>query len=80
MRKFAIALAVTAAVALAGGVAADAATWSGTLGLPSATKKFSPVEKAACYGPGRWCPPLCAPMRTVEMQMRALLVDKVPAT
>jgi hypothetical protein len=56
MRKFAIAFGVTAAVALAGGVAADAATWSGTLGLPSATKNFSPVEKAACYGPGRWCP------------------------
>ncbi len=59
MRKLAIALGVTAAVALAGGFAlnADAASWgSGTLGLPSAAKHYSPVERAACYGPGRWCP------------------------
>ena len=58
MRKLAIALGVAAAVALAGGVAAwkaDAATWSGTLNLPSATKNFSPIEKVGCFRRGR-CP------------------------
>jgi hypothetical protein len=46
MRKLAIALGLTAALLLAGGVAwkADATTWrSGTLNLPSAAKNFSPI-------------------------------------
>jgi hypothetical protein len=53
MRKLAIALGVTAALLLGGGVAwkADATTWrSGTLNLPSAAKTYSPIEKTACYG------------------------------
>lgn len=52
MRKFAIALGMTAAVLFAG-VAwkADATTWrSGTLNLPSAAKNYSPIENTACYG------------------------------
>ena len=47
MRKLAIALGLSAAVLLAGGIAwkADATTWrSGTLNLPGATKNYSPVE------------------------------------
>jgi hypothetical protein len=60
MRKFAIALGVTAAVLFAGGVAmqADAAAWkAGTFNLPSAAKSYSPIEKTGCYGWGRYCPP-----------------------
>src|SRR5262245_3413397 len=59
MRKFAIALGVTAALVSAGGLAwqADATTWrSGTLNLPSAAKNYSPVEETACYGWGKHCP------------------------
>jgi hypothetical protein len=69
MRKFAIALGITAAVLFAG-VAwkADATTWrSGTLNLPSAAKNYSPIENTACYGWGRHCPPgfhwFCGPRR-----------------
>jgi hypothetical protein len=60
MRKLAIALGLSAAVLVAGGIAwkADATTWrSGTLNLPGATKNYSPVEQTACYGWGRYCPP-----------------------
>jgi hypothetical protein len=70
MRKFAIALGVTAALVSAGGLAwqADATTWrSGTLNLPSAAKNYSPVEETACYGWGQHCPPgfhwFCGPRR-----------------
>jgi hypothetical protein len=70
MRKLAIALGVSAAMLLAGGVAwkADATPWrSGTLNLPGATKNFSPVENAACNGWGTRCPPgyvwRCGPVR-----------------
>ena len=70
MRKLAIALGVTAAVALAGGLAwkAEALTWrSGTADLPAATKSYSQIEKAACWRPGRWCPTgfrrVCGPWR-----------------
>jgi hypothetical protein len=58
MRKLTLALGVTAAMLLAGGLAwkADAMTWSSaTSTLPAATKNFSPVERTACNGPGRWC-------------------------
>jgi hypothetical protein len=60
MRKLAIALGVTAAVLFAGGLAitADAASWkAGTFKLPSAAKNYSPIEKTACKGWGRFCPP-----------------------
>ncbi len=70
MRKLAIALGVTAAVLLAGGLAlnADAASWkAGTYNLPSVAKNYSPIEKTACNGWGRHCPPgyhwFCGPMR-----------------
>jgi hypothetical protein len=70
MRKFAIALGVTAALVSAGGLAwqADATTWrAGTLNLPSAAKNYSPVEETACYGWGKHCPPgfhwYCGPRR-----------------
>jgi hypothetical protein len=55
MRKLAVALAVSAAVLFAGGVAwkADAATWTGTLNLPSAAKNYSPIETTAGAGIAR---------------------------
>jgi hypothetical protein len=69
MRKLAIALGVSAAMLVAGGLAwkADATTWrSGTLNLPGVTKNYSPVEQVACVGWGR-CPPgfrwRCGPWR-----------------
>jgi hypothetical protein len=70
MRKLAIALGVAAAMVFAGGLAwkADATPLkTGTLNLPSAAKNYSPVEPAACYGWGRFCPPgyvwRCGPYR-----------------
>jgi len=68
--QLAIALGVAAAVLFAGGVAwkADATTWrTGTLNLPGAAKTYSPIEKTACTGWGRHCPPgfhwFCGPVR-----------------
>src|SRR5262245_48974112 len=70
MRELAVALGVSLAVLLAGGIAwkADATTWRwGTLNLPGLTKNYSPIEKAACFGWGRHCPPRftwrCGPSR-----------------
>lgn len=60
MRKLAVALGVAAAVLLAGGVAwkAEATSWkSATVNLPTAAKNYSPIEKTACRGWGRYCPP-----------------------
>lgn len=60
MRKLAIGLTAVAVLVLAGAVAwkADATPWrTGTADLPTATKNYSPVQKAACGGWGRWCPP-----------------------
>jgi hypothetical protein len=57
MRKFAIALGMTAAVVFAGSLAwkADATTLSsGAIHLPSTAKNYSPVEKTGCRRPG-WC-------------------------
>ncbi len=59
MRKLTIALGVMAAVSLAGGAVmqADASAWkAGTFNLPSAAKNYSPIEKTACYGWGKYCP------------------------
>ena len=78
MRKLAIALGLSAAVLLAGGIAwkADATTWrSGTLNLPGVAKNYSPIEKAACFGWGRHCPPgFHLALRTVALRVQALLV------
>ncbi len=70
MHKLAIAFVVMAVVLIAGGLdwKADATTWSsGTLGLPAASKDYSPIEKVGCKGPGRWCPfgwhRVCGPWR-----------------
>jgi hypothetical protein len=74
MRKLAVALGLSLAVLLAGGLAweADALPWtSNTVALPTAAKNYSPIEKAGCFRRGRcgWgryrvCGPLrcwCAP-------------------
>ena len=62
MRKLAVALGVSALVLLAGSLTwnADATTvnWrSGTLNLPGVAKNYSPIDKIACRGWGRHCPP-----------------------
>jgi hypothetical protein len=80
MRKLAIALGVTAAVALAGGFAwnADAASWrSGTSGLPAAAKALFAGRAGGLLRPGPLVPDrMGAEMRPLEMQMRALLVGR----
>ena len=69
MRRLAIALGVSAAMLVAGGIAwkADATTWrSGTLNLPGVTKNYSPIEQVGCYGWGRCAPGFkwrCGPYR-----------------
>ncbi len=59
MHKVRIAVAVTAALLVAGLMSwnAEATTAAGTAGLPDAIKKYSLVEKAACVGYGKHCPP-----------------------
>ena len=59
MRKLAIAVGVSAAMLVAGGIAwkADATTLrSGTVNLPGVAKNYSPIEQVGCCGWGR-CPP-----------------------
>ena len=76
MRKLAIALGVTAAMLLAGSCAwkADATTLSsGTVNLPSATKNYSPVEKAGCYRSRPVRPWLAPRLRSGALLVRALL-------
>ena len=79
MRKLAIALGLSAAVLLAGGIAwmADATTWrSGTLNLHDAAKNYSPVEQAGCWGWGRCPPGFPLALRTVALLVQALLVPR----
>ena len=60
MHNLAICLTAIAALAIAGAVAwkADAIPIkAGTADLSTVTKDYSPVEKTACNGWGRWCPP-----------------------
>ena len=65
MRKFAVALAVGAAMLIAGSLSATSAVKSEA--LPAMVKKFSLIEKAACGGWGKHCPPgytwRCGPVR-----------------
>jgi hypothetical protein len=77
MRKFAIALGVTAAVGRRCGRRRDLVGNS----RPSlCDQEFFAGREGGLLWPRPLVPHrLCAPMRTVEMQMRALLVDKVPA-
>jgi hypothetical protein len=46
---------------------AEATTAAGTAGLPETIKKYSLIEKAACGGYGKHCPPgytwVCRPNR-----------------
>jgi hypothetical protein len=60
MRRLAIGLATIAALLMAGTFAwhADATPWrSGSVNLPGVAKNYSPIQKAACGGWGRFCPP-----------------------
>ena len=69
MRKFGVALAVSASLLIAGSLSwtAEATSVVKSETLPALVKKFSLVEKAACGGWGRHCPPgfywTCRPFR-----------------
>jgi hypothetical protein len=59
MRTLVITLSMTAAVLFGGLLTwnADAQTWRRAVGLKAASQNYTPIEKAACYGWGRNCPP-----------------------
>jgi hypothetical protein len=69
MRKFGAVLAVGAALLVAGLLSGKAEATSAVRSeaLPAMVKKFSLIEKAACAGWGRHCPPgytwTCGPAR-----------------
>ena len=76
MRKLAIALGVSAAMLVAGGIAwkADATTWrSGTLTLPGVTKNYSSIEQVGCYGWGRCPPGYKMALRPIQVLVQTLL-------
>jgi len=58
MRKFGVALAVGAALLIAGSLSwkAEATSAVTSEALPAMVKKFSLIEKAACSGWGKHCP------------------------
>lgn len=58
MRKIAIVLGAAFALLLAGslGFQADATVGSGTLGLPMASKDYSPIDRVSCRFAGPLCP------------------------
>ena len=60
MRNVAFAFAAAALMLLAGALAAEAMTGSGTLGLRSAAKNYSPIDTVACRSVG----PICGLGRT----------------
>ena len=68
MRKLVVTLAMTAAILFTGMLTwkAEAATWLEKSKLRAAAENYTPIEKAACYGWGRNCPPgrvwRCGPM------------------
>ena len=67
MRKMAIALTAMAAILIVGSLAwkADAQTTRGAAAISDTARNFTPIEKAACWGRGRWCGPgwtrVCGP-------------------
>jgi hypothetical protein len=69
MRKFGVAVAVGAALLIAGSLSwkAEATSAVKSETLPAMVKKFSLIDKAACNGWGRFCPPgytwRCGPYR-----------------
>jgi hypothetical protein len=60
MRKIALAIAAAALMLLAGALTAEAMTGSGTFGLRSTAKNFSPIDTVSC----RWAGPVCPRGRT----------------
>ena len=68
MRKLMVMLSVAAAILFAESFAwkAEAATWLEKSRLKAAAENYTPIEKAACGGWGRNCPPgrtwRCGPM------------------
>ena len=69
MQRLGIAVAVVATLLVGGLLSwkAEATTGAGTAGLPEAVKNYSLIEKAACVGYGKHCPPgftwVCRPNR-----------------
>ena len=61
MRKVAFAIGAAALLLFAGALTAEAMTGSGTLGLRSAAKNFSPIDAVACRVAG----PVCRRGRTL---------------
>jgi hypothetical protein len=58
MRKLSVAFAAAAAILLVSSLAwkADAQTSRGAANIPAQSQDFTPIEKAACGGPGPYCP------------------------
>jgi hypothetical protein len=57
MQKFGIAVAITVSMLVAGLVSWKAEATTGAAGLPTTLKHYSLIEKAACVGYGKHCPP-----------------------
>jgi hypothetical protein len=58
MRKLSVAFTAAAAILLVGSLAwtADAQTSRGATNIPVQSQIFTPIQRAACGGPGRYCP------------------------
>jgi hypothetical protein len=68
MRKLTLTLAAAALMLGATAMTASAQTQApGAAGIQAQIKDYTPIEKAACRGFGRWCPPgfvrACGPYR-----------------
>ncbi|HEX3939498.1 MAG TPA: hypothetical protein VHX43_18505 [Xanthobacteraceae bacterium] len=68
MRKLTLTLTAAALMLGVTAFAANAQTQApGAAGIHAQVKDFTPIEKAACRGFGRWCPPgfvrACGPYR-----------------
>jgi hypothetical protein len=67
MRNFALAIAAAALMLLAGAFTAEAMTGSGTFGVRSTAKNFSPIDTVACRVAGPVCgwgrTLICRPLR-----------------
>ncbi len=59
MHKLVMIFAMTTAMLFAGSLIwkAEAQTWRGAASINSASENYTPIEKAACRGYGRFCGP-----------------------
>ena len=58
MRKLSVAFTAAAAILLVGSLAwkAEAQTSRGATNIPAQSQNFTPIQRAACGGPGPYCP------------------------